>query len=54
MKKIIILLAVLLLLPAPAVYAAGEPGVSAQSAILISGDDGTVIYEKNSDRKSVV
>ena len=51
MKKIIILLAVLLLLPAPAVYAAGEPGVSAQSAILISGDDGTVIYEKNSHEK---
>lgn len=51
MKKIFILLAVLLLLPAPAVHAAGEPGVSAQSAILISGDDGTVIYEKNSHEK---
>lgn len=47
MKKILVLLAVLLLLPLPTAKAAGEPGVSAQSAILISGDDGTVIFEKN-------
>ncbi len=52
MKRVILLLAVLLLLlPAPSVKAAGEPGVSAQSAILISGDDGTVIFEKNSREK---
>lgn len=47
MKKIMVLLAALLLLPLPTAKAAGEPGVSAQSAILISGDDGTVIFEKN-------
>lgn len=47
MKKFLVLLAVLLLLPIPAAKAAGEPGVSAQSAILISGDDGTVLFEKN-------
>lgn len=37
---------ILLTLPITA-DAAEEPGVSAQSAILISADDGTVIYEKN-------
>ena len=47
MKKILVLLAALILLPLPAAKAASEPGVSAQSAILISGDDGTVIFEKN-------
>lgn len=50
MKKILIFLGVLLalpVLPALPARAAGEPGVSAQSAILISGDDGTVIFEKN-------
>lgn len=47
MKKILIFLAVLLILPVLPARAAGEPGVSAQSAILISGDDGTVIFEKN-------
>ena len=47
MKKILFLLAALLLLPLPTARAANEPGVSAQSAILISGDDGTVIFEKN-------
>ena len=47
MKKILVLLAAILLLPLPTAKAAGEPGVSAQSAVLISGDDGTVIFEKN-------
>lgn len=47
MKKILVLLAALLVLPFPAAEAAEKPGVSAQSAILISGDDGTVIFEKN-------
>ncbi len=52
MKKIMVLLAVLLLLlPLPTAKAAGEPGVSAQSAILISGDDGTVIFEKNAHER---
>lgn len=51
MKKILFLLAALLLLPLPTARAANEPGVSAQSAILISGDDGTVIFEKNSHER---
>lgn len=51
MKKFLILLAALFLLPVPAAKAAGEPGVSAQSAILISGDDGTVIFEKNAHER---
>ena len=41
----------LLLLPLPTARAANEPGVSAQSAILISGDDGTVIFEKNAHER---
>ena len=51
MKKILFLLAALLLLPLPTARAANEPGVSAQSAILISGDDGTVIFEKNAHER---
>ena len=51
MKKILFLLAAFLLLPLPTARAANEPGVSAQSAILISGDDGTVIFEKNSHER---
>ncbi len=51
MKKILVLLAALILLPLPTVKAASEPGVSAQSAILISGDDGTVIFEKNAHER---
>ncbi len=51
MKKILFLLAALLLLPLPTAKAANEPSVSAQSAILISGDDGTVIFEKNSHER---
>ncbi len=51
MKKILVLLAALILLPLPTAKAAGEPGVSAQSAILISGDDGTVIFEKNAHER---
>ena len=51
MKKILVLLAALILLPLPTAKAASEPGVSAQSAILISGDDGTVIFEKNAHER---
>lgn len=51
MKKILFLLAAFLLLPLPTARAANEPGVSAQSAILISGDDGTVIFEKNAHER---
>lgn len=47
MKKILVLLAAVLLIPLPTVRAETGPAVSAQSAILISGDDGTVIFEKN-------
>lgn len=51
MKKILVLLAALILLPLPTAKAASETGVSAQSAILISGDDGTVIFEKNAHER---
>ncbi len=56
-----------LAVPAGSAQAAEAPGVSAQSAVLISGDDGTVLFEKDArqqlamasttkiiDRKSVV
>ena len=56
-KKILVLFSLIILacsipaLPVSAraqeVESAGAPGVSAASAVLISGDDGTVIFEKN-------
>lgn len=49
MKKRIVLFCVVfaLALPALTAFAAQQPGVSAQSAVLISADDGTVLFEKN-------
>ena len=50
MKTVGILLVIMLCtlaVPAGSAQAAEAPGVSAQSAVLISGDDGTVLFEKD-------
>ncbi len=52
-RKICLLLAFALLLPAPRAFAEGEPEISAASAVVMAAD-GTAVYERAADERRLI